>query len=117
MFTRLYLRGVHYTFFNYGRMSNLTLGNVFSPAPKHMIRLSVEYQQDSKILIRLWKSLVRDTPSISTFIYVFLHLIIYLFINLCIYLFIYLFLHLFIYVFLLIFERDANGLIWFNDLC
>ncbi len=44
-------------------MSNLTLGNVFSPAPKHMIRLSVEYRQDSKIPIRLWKSLVEDTPS------------------------------------------------------
>ncbi len=28
-----------------------------------MIRLSVEYRQDSKIPIRLWKSLVGDTPS------------------------------------------------------
>ncbi len=34
----------------------------FDHAPKHMIRLSVEYQQDSKIPIRLWKSLVEDTP-------------------------------------------------------
>ncbi len=32
-------------------------------APKHMIRLSVDYRQDSKIPIRLWKSLVGDTPS------------------------------------------------------
>ncbi len=31
-------------------------------SPKHMIRLSVEYRQDSKIPIRLWKSLVEDTP-------------------------------------------------------
>ncbi len=30
----------------------------FGPAPKHMIRLSVENP------IRLWKSLVGDTPSI-----------------------------------------------------
>ncbi len=30
----------------------------FGPAPKHMIRLSVDYWQDSKIPIRLWKSLV-----------------------------------------------------------
>ncbi len=28
-----------------------------------MIRLSVEYRQDSKITIQLWKSLVEDTPS------------------------------------------------------
>ncbi len=35
----------------------------FDHAPKHMIRLSVEYRQDSKIPIRLWKSLVEDTPS------------------------------------------------------
>ncbi len=33
-----------------------------APAPKHMIRLSVDYRQDSKIPIRLWKSLVEDTP-------------------------------------------------------
>ncbi len=43
-------------------MSDLTLGNIFCPAPKDMIRLSVEYRQDSKIPIRLWKSLVGDTP-------------------------------------------------------
>ncbi len=35
----------------------------FDHAPKHMIRLSVDYRQDSKIPIRLWKSLVGDTPS------------------------------------------------------
>ncbi len=56
----LYLQGVRYTFFhcvnisNYDcPMSDLTLGNVFAPAPKHMIRLSVDYQQDSKIPIWL----------------------------------------------------------------
>ncbi len=38
---------------NYCRMSDLTLGNVFGPAPKHMIRLSVEYRHYSKIPIRL----------------------------------------------------------------
>ncbi len=65
----LYLQGVRYTFslcVNVSiydcRMSDLTLGNVFCPAPKHMIRLLVDYRQDSKIPIRLWKSLVRDTP-------------------------------------------------------
>ncbi len=36
----------------------------FDHAPKHMIRLSVKYRQDSKIPIRLWKSLVGDTPNI-----------------------------------------------------
>ncbi len=36
----------------------------FAPLPKHMIRLSVDYQQDSTIPIRLCKSLVEDTPSI-----------------------------------------------------
>ncbi len=35
----------------------------FDHAPKHMIRLSVEYRQDLKIPIRLWKSLVGDTPN------------------------------------------------------
>ncbi len=35
----------------------------FGHAPKHMIRLSVEYRQDSKIPIRLWISLVEDTPT------------------------------------------------------
>ncbi len=35
----------------------------FDYTPKHMIRLSVEYRQDSKIPIRLWKSLVGETPS------------------------------------------------------
>ncbi len=35
----------------------------FGHAPKHMIRLSVDYRQDSKIPIRLWKSLVGDTPT------------------------------------------------------
>ncbi len=34
----------------------------FGPAPKHMIWLSVDYGQDSKIPIQLWKSLVGDTP-------------------------------------------------------
>ncbi len=48
-------------------MSDLTLGNVFCPAPKHMIRLSVDYRHDSKIPIRLWKSLVGDTPKIITY--------------------------------------------------
>ncbi len=38
----------------------------FDPAPKHMIRLSVDYRHDSKILIRLWKSLVGDTPTTTT---------------------------------------------------
>ncbi len=37
--------------------------NVFCPAPKHMIWLSVDYRHDSKIPIWLWKSLVGDTPS------------------------------------------------------
>ncbi len=37
----------------------------FDHAPKHMIRLSVEYQQDLKIPIRLWKSLVGDTPMLN----------------------------------------------------
>ncbi len=42
----------------------------FDHAPKDMIRLSVEYWQDSKIPIRLWKSLVGDTPSkLNNFIY------------------------------------------------
>ncbi len=36
----------------------------FAPAPKHMIQLSVDYRQDSKIQIRLWKSLVEDIPSL-----------------------------------------------------
>ncbi len=36
----------------------------FGPAPKHMIRLSVDYRQDSKIPIWLWKSLVGDTPNL-----------------------------------------------------
>ncbi len=45
-------------------VSDLTRGNVFWPRPQtYMIRLSVEYRQDSKILIRLWKSLVGDTPT------------------------------------------------------
>ncbi len=35
----------------------------FAPAPKHMIWLSVDYRQDLKCPIRLWKSLVGDTPS------------------------------------------------------
>ncbi len=58
----LYLRGVRYTFslcvkvsYNYCRMSDLTLGNVFCPAPKHRIQLSVKYWQDSKISIWLSK--------------------------------------------------------------
>ncbi len=38
---------------NYCRMSDLTFGYVFCSAPKHMIRLSVECWQDSKIQIRL----------------------------------------------------------------
>ncbi len=42
-------------------MSGLNLGNVFCPAPKHMIRLSFDYRQDLKILIGLWKSLAGDT--------------------------------------------------------
>ncbi len=37
----------------------------FDHAPKHMIRLSVEYRQDLKIPIRLWNSLVGDTPSVN----------------------------------------------------
>ncbi len=41
----------------------------FDHAPKHMIRLSVDYRHDSKIPIRLWKSLVGDSPS-SVYIYV-----------------------------------------------
>ncbi len=45
-------------------MSDLTLGNVSCPAPKHMIRLSVEYRQDLNIPIRLWKSLVEDTHAL-----------------------------------------------------
>ncbi len=49
-------------------MSDLTLGNVFCPTPKHMIRLSVEYRQDSKIQIRLWKSLFEDTSIIFVFL-------------------------------------------------
>ncbi len=36
----------------------------FDHAPKHMIWLSIEHQQDSKIQIQLWKSLVGDTPNI-----------------------------------------------------
>ncbi len=65
----MYLRGVRYTFslrVNVSddcRISDLTLGNVFFPAPKHMIRLSVDYRQDSKIPIRLWKCFVEDTPN------------------------------------------------------
>ncbi len=51
---------------NYG-VSDLTVGNVFFPSPKHMIRLPVDYRQDLKILIRLWikqwKSNVGDTPT------------------------------------------------------
>ncbi len=42
----------------------------FGPAPKHMIRLSVDYWQDSKIPIQLWKSLVGDTPNIYIYILV-----------------------------------------------
>ncbi len=34
-----------------------------------MIRLSVDYWQDSKIQIRLWKSLVGDTPTVWTVSY------------------------------------------------
>ncbi len=66
----MYLGGIRYTFSpcvkvsnNYCRMSDLTLGDVFCSAPKHMIRLSVDYRQDSKIQFRLWKSLVEDTPT------------------------------------------------------
>ncbi len=38
----------------------------FGHAPKRMFRLSVEYWQDSKIPIRLWKSLVEDTANERT---------------------------------------------------
>ncbi len=47
----LYLRGCVKVSYNYCRMSDLTLGNVFCPAPKHRIQLSVKYWQDSKIPI------------------------------------------------------------------
>ncbi len=56
---------------NYCRISDLALGDVFCPAPKHMIRLSVEYWQDSKIPIRQWSSLVEDTPNIYIYIYIY----------------------------------------------
>ncbi len=65
----MYLRGICYTFslrVNVSddcRISDLTLGNVFCPASKHMIRLSVDYRQDSKIPIRLWKCFVEETPN------------------------------------------------------
>ncbi len=43
---------------NYCRMSDLILGNVFCPQT-----YDSTISQDSKILVRLWKSLVGDTPS------------------------------------------------------
>ncbi len=46
-------------------MPDLTPGNMFGGGAKYMIRLSVEYWQDSKIPIRLWKSLVEDTPKLN----------------------------------------------------
>ncbi len=70
------------------RMSDLTLGNVFCPAPKHMIRLSVDYWQDSKIPIRLWKSLVGDTPNIHTYIP-----------NTCMYVCVYVYIYIYIYIY------------------
>ncbi len=61
----------------------------FDHAPKHMIRLSVVYQQDLKIPIRLWKSLVGDTP--NTYIYIFFFL--YCMYMLYIYIYIYTYCH------------------------
>ncbi len=49
----------------------------FDHAPKHMIRLSVDYRQDSKIPIRLWKSLVGDTPSLLHVVFNIKHSLIF----------------------------------------
>ncbi len=43
------------------KMSSIPFIKKNSPAEKQMIRLSAEYWQDSKILIRLWKSLAENT--------------------------------------------------------
>ncbi len=37
---------------------------IYFARPKYMIRLSVDYWQDAKIQIQLWKSLVGDTPNL-----------------------------------------------------
>ncbi len=62
----LYLRGIRYTFSLCVNISMtvecLIWLLVMYFAPKHMIRLSVDYRQESKIPIRLRKSLVGDTP-------------------------------------------------------